>query len=264
MLTTTPTPTQQSPTHATVLLKGVRWQTLKALIAELSDDSACRISYDPETLELAISQPNQPNTQFRIVLSGLSWQTFKVLMDDVGDERAWRIAYAQGILEIRMPLQKHEQPKILLANFIEALADELEIEVMQLGALLLEREDLTRGIEPDTCFYIQNEALVRSREINLATDPPPDLAVESDYTSSSMNKHEIYAALGVPELWRYHQKELQIYQLVDGKYELSVKSLAFPFLPIAEVPDFIEQSKTIGQRAAVRLFRSRIQELLQR
>lgn len=198
-----------------------------------------------------------------IVMNGVKWETYKALMADVGDSRAWRIAYDEGALEIRMPLQEHEQPKIVLAYFITAIADELEIEIMELGALLLEREDLIRAIEPDTCFYIQNELLVRGKKIDLQTDPPPDLALESDYTSSSLNKFNIYASLGVPELWRYRNESLQVYQLVEGKYEQTERSLAFPFLPIAEVPGFIKQSISIGQRSAVRLFRERIREILQ-
>lgn len=198
-----------------------------------------------------------------VVLEGVSWQTFKALLTDIGDSRASRIAYDRGILEIRMPLQQHEQPKIMLASFVDALADELEIEAMQLGALLLEREDLSRAVEPDTCFYVQNESIVRSKIIQLPQDPPPDLVIESDYTSSSLNKFNIYAAIGVPELWRYRQQNLEVYQLVGDKYEPSQTSIAFPFLPIAEIPSFIEQSKTIGQRAAVRSFRKRIQEILQ-
>lgn len=199
----------------------------------------------------------------KVVLKGVSWQTFQALLADVGDARAWRIAYDKGVLEIRMPYQEHEQPIIMLAYFVTAIADELEIEAMQLGALLLEREDLSRAIEPDTCFYIQNEALVRSRDIDLETSPPPDLAVESDYTNSSFNKFTIYGALGVPEIWRYRRQTLEVYQLVGDKYESVAQSLAFPFLPIAEIPEFIEQSRAIGQRAAVRLCGTRIREILQ-
>ena len=199
-----------------------------------------------------------------IVLNGIKWETYKALMADAGDGRAWRIAYDEGVLEIRMPLTEHEEPKILIASFVEAIADELEIEIRQLGALLLERKDLTRAVEPDTCFYIQNESIVRGKKsIELPNDPPPDLVFESDYTSSSLNKFTIYASLGVPELWRYRNRTLQVYQLVEGKYEQTDISLAFPFLPITEVPGFIEQSISIGQRSAVRLFRERMKEILQ-
>ena len=212
----------------------------------------------------SFTPPQQQDPPARtVVLKGVSWQTFKTLMAEVGDNRAWRFAYDRGVLEIRMPLQEHEQPKIMLAYFATTIADELEIEIMELGALTLEREDLTRAIEPDTCFYIQNESLVRSKNISLPEDPPPDLAIESDFTNSSLNKFTIYASLGVPELWRYRRQTLQVYQLVEGKYEECDRSLAFPFLPITEVPGFIEQSKTIGQRSAVRLFKTRIREILQ-
>lgn len=212
------------------------------------------------TTSTPVEQQTTPEN--RVVLKGVSWSTFKALLADVGDDRTWRIAYDRGVLEIRMPLEEHEEPKRLIESFIEAIVDELEIELRSLGSLTLEREDLTRAVEPDSCFYIQNESLVRGRNINLPNDPPPDLAIESDYTNSSVNKDAIYAALGVPELWRYRRQSLQVYQLVEGKYEMCDRSLAFPFLPVAEIPGFIEQSRTIGQRSAVRLFRQRIRELL--
>lgn len=98
-----------------------------------------------------------------VILKGVSWSTYKALMAEVGDDRAWRIAYNQGVLEIRMPLQEHEVPKIMIAEFITAIADELEIEIMQVGSLTLEHEELTRAVEPDTCFYIQNESRVRGK-----------------------------------------------------------------------------------------------------
>lgn len=213
----------------------------------------------------ATSTPIQKNnpSETGVTLRGISWQTYKALMTDARDDRAWRIAYDQEVLEIRMPLAKHEEPKHLLENFIDVLTDELGIENRCLGALTLEREDLTRAIEPDSCFYIQNESRIRANdEIDLANDPPPDLVIESDYTSSSLNKFAIYASLGVPEIWRYHNNVLQIYCLIGEQYEQSGQSIAFPFLPVAEVPDFIEQGKVIGQRSTVRLFRERIQAVL--
>jgi len=206
--------------------------------------------------------PQQSSEEKLITLTGIKWLTFKAIMSDVGDGRAWRIAYAEGVLEIRMPLTEHEEPKGMIESFVEAFADAIDIEVRKLGALTLEREDLARAIEPDSCFYIQNESVVRGKSINLLADPPPDLVVESDYTSSSLNKFSIYASLGVPEIWRYRNQCLQVYQWVEGNYEQRENSLAFPFLPIAEIPGFIEQSKTIGQRAAVRLFRDRVREVL--
>lgn len=209
------------------------------------------------TPPLSVERPSTP-----IVMRGVSWQTYKALMAEVGGDRAWRITYDRGVLELRMPLEEHEEPKGLLESFIEAIADELEIEVRKLGSLTLERVDLARAVEPDSCFYVQNEAVVRGRNINLPQDPPPDLVIESDYTNSSVNKQTIYSALGVPEVWRYTNQTLLIYSRVEGGYEQCSTSQAFPFLPVSEVGQFIEQSRTLGQRSAVRLFRQRIREIL--
>jgi len=66
------------------------------------------------------------------------------LLTDVGDAGAWRIAYENRLLEIRIPYQEQEFPIIILAYLLNAIADELEIEAMQLGALLLEKEELQR------------------------------------------------------------------------------------------------------------------------
>jgi len=85
---------------------------------------------------------------------------FKAIMSDVGDGRAWRVAYAEGFLEIRMPLTEHEEAVGMIEHFVGVVVDEMEIEMRELSALTLEREDLTHALEPNTCFYIQNESVV--------------------------------------------------------------------------------------------------------
>jgi len=84
-------------------------------------------------------------------------------LTEVGDARAWRIAYDNGVLEIRTPYQEQEFHIIILGYLVNAIADELEIEAVQLAGLLQEKEELQRAIEPDTCFYIQHQALVISK-----------------------------------------------------------------------------------------------------
>lgn len=107
------------------------------------------------------------------------------------------------------------------------------------------------------CYYIQNELAVRGRqELDLETNLPPDLAIEIDITSSSVNKFGIYSALGVPELWRYNGRVLKFYQLRDGEYVESEISCAFPLVSVTEMSRFIEQSKTMGEIALLKSFRS--------
>jgi Uma2 family endonuclease len=153
----------------------------------------------------------------RTVLHNVSWETFEALLRDTGEDRGSRFAYDCGTLEIMTPLFEHENPKSNLGNFIIALAEELDIEIRSAGSTTLKRRLANRGIEPNNCYYIQNELAIRNQQtLNLETDPPPDLAIEIDITSSYVDKFGIYAALGVNELWRYNGQDLKFYQLVEG------------------------------------------------
>src|SRR5574339_189412 len=115
----------------------------------------------------------------RTVLHNISWQTFEALLRDTGEDRGSRFAYDCGTLEIMTPLFEHENPKSNFGNFIVALAEELEIEIKSAGSTTLKRRIVKRGIEPDNCYYIQNEPIVRGKQdLDLETDPPPDLAIE--------------------------------------------------------------------------------------
>jgi Uma2 family endonuclease len=197
----------------------------------------------------------------RIVLRNISWETFETLLQETGEDRGSRFAYDCGTLEIMTPLYEHENPKSNFGNFIVALAEELDIEIKSAGSTTLKRKIVKRGIEPDNCYYIQNELAVRNKEeLDLETDPPPDLAIEIDITSSSVNKSSIYAALGVPEIWRYNGRVLKFYQLVDGEYIECEFSLAFPLVSVTEMSRFIEQRKTMGEIALLKSFRAWIRD----
>ncbi|HAA29345.1 MAG TPA: hypothetical protein DCE56_18625 [Cyanobacteria bacterium UBA8553] len=197
----------------------------------------------------------------RTVLRNISWQTFETLLKETGEDRGSRFAYDCGTLEIMTPLFGHENPKSNLGNFIIALAEELEIEIKSAGSTTLKRKIKNRGIEPDNCYYIQNELAVRGKqELDLETDPPPDLAIEIDITSSSVNKLGIYSTLGIPELWRYNGRVLKFYQLAEGQYVECNFSLAFPIVSVTEMSRFIEQSKTSGEIALLKSFRAWVRE----
>ena len=200
----------------------------------------------------------------RNVLHNISWQTFETLLKETGEDRGSRFAYDCGTLEIMTPLYEHENPKVQFDSFILVLAEELEIEIKSAGSTTLKRKATNRGIEPDNCYYIQNEPAVRGKqELDLETDPPPDLAVEIDITSSSVNKFRIYSTLGVPELWRYNGRDLKFYQLVEGQYVECEFSSAFPLVSVAEMSRFIEQSKTIGEIALLKSFRAWVRKKIQ-
>ena len=193
----------------------------------------------------------------RTILYNVSWETFEALLRDTGEGRGSRFAYDCGTLEIMTPLFEHENPKGNFGNFIIALAEELDMEIRNAGSTTLKRNSMTKGIEPDSCYYIQNEAVIRGKKtLNLEIDPPPDLAIEIDITSSSVNKINIYAALGVAEIWRYDGAVLKFYQLVESEYIEINFSIAFPLISVGDMNRFIQQSKTMGEIALLKSFRA--------
>jgi Uma2 family endonuclease len=191
-----------------------------------------------------------------ILLRNISWETYQRLLQEMESQPRVRLTYDRGLLEIMTPLNSHEQYKELIGRLVGTLTEELNIEIRSLGSSTWSRKDLIRGLEPDNCYYIQNELVVRNKEqIDLNEDPPPDLAIEIDITSSSINRLDIYAALGVPEVWRYDGKNLYIYLLQGEIYQLRERSAALPQLSSVDLIQFLDLKNQMGETSLIRSFR---------
>jgi Uma2 family endonuclease len=159
-------------------------------------------------------------------------------------------------LEIRRQSDLHENYKKLLGRIVEALTEALEIEIRSLGSMTCDRQDLARGLEPDQCYYIQNEAKIWGKHrINLQIDPPPDLAIEIEITSSSINRLAIYAKLAVPEIWRYDGQIITIYHLIGDRYVLSDRSLALAIVSTVDLQNFLDVKRILKENALIRRVR---------
>jgi Uma2 family endonuclease len=193
----------------------------------------------------------------RVVLHNISWEQFEKLLEDLGDRRAARIAYDNGTLEIMTPLPEHEYFKEVIGDAVKDIAEEMQVDYESYGSTTWRKRIKMVGVEPDNCFYFQNEAVVRGRlDLDLKQgDPPPDLALEIDVTHKYLDRFPIYARLEVPELWCYDEGELKIYHLQNGEYVEAESSLALPMLPIWELPDVIEAHRAEGRRALRRAIR---------
>lgn len=192
-----------------------------------------------------LQQPPTAKTEpvQHIVLYGVGWEGYEKILEVVG-ERPVRVTYDRGDLELMSPLPLHEVYKKFFGYLLLALGIELRVPVKGCGSATFRRQDRDRGLEPDECFYLANAARIQNwSRIDLTTDPPPDLAVELDITTSCLNRLDVYAGLGVPELWRFDGSNLEVYRLgATGQYEQVAQSLAFPFLPLAEVVPLLLQS----------------------
>jgi Uma2 family endonuclease len=198
----------------------------------------------------------------RITLHGISWQTYTQLLAELGDHRASRLAYAQGVLEITMPSDRHETQKKLLERMIETVTEELNLPAKSFGSTTLNRADLEHGAEPDSCYYIQHVSQIEGRQVDLATDPPPDLILEVDIASPSRRRIDIYKQLGVPELWRYSGGSVQIYQLHSGEYVPCDRSPSFPLVSTTVINQFLQQAETQDDTTFIRTWRQWIRQQL--
>ena len=87
------------------------------------------------------------------------------------------------------PSARHEGYARYIDFVIGIWTEELNTPVRGLRQMTCKREDIAKGLEPDDCYYVQNEAKVRNKiEIDFATDPPPDLAIEVEVSQSSIKK----------------------------------------------------------------------------
>lgn len=198
-----------------------------------------------------------------IQLNPVSWETFNQLLEDLGDNRNKRLTYYQKTLQVMSPLGQHENNNRFIESLISVITDELNINIKKFGSLTFKSQPLQQGVEPDSCYYIKNEFRVRGKQnIDLEIDPPPDLVLEIDITSGSLNKLPIYANFRVPEFWQYKGDQLKVFLLEEERntYQEVKASKIFPFLDLNLIPQLIQQSLEIGETATLKEFRQWVRE----
>lgn len=191
----------------------------------------------------------------QITIPNLSWQDFEQILIDLGEKRNSRITYYRGTLEIMSPLALHERPHRIIADILKTILDIQGRNWEDFGSTTLKRPEIA-GIEPDTCFYIQNADLMQGcTNLDLKQYPPPDLAIEADVTSRTTL--DAYEAMGVPEVWIYRNKQLKIYLLVLQGYTETSISPTFPDLPLTElIPQLVEKAINEGTSKMLRDLRT--------
>jgi Uma2 family endonuclease len=200
----------------------------------------------------------KPIAENIVSLTHVSWKTFSRLLEELGDQRNQRLSYYLGNLEIMSPLGEHENNNRFIDDLIRAIADELNLNLKKFGSLTLKSNQEKQAVEPDSCYYLNNEPLVRNKQhIDLTIDPPPDLVLEIDITSGSLNKLPIYATFKVPEIWRYNGKKLTVFcfNAATNNYQQLTKSKVFSWLDLELIPQLINQSLDIGETATLKQFR---------
>ena len=197
-----------------------------------------------------------------IQLSGISWQTYETLLAEFS-HKPQRLRYNRGHLEILEPSPEHQFYKTIISRFVETLAEEFGVNIAAVGSTNFQRAELSIT-KPNECFYIQNLCAIKGQKNIDTSQNPPDLVVEIDIASCSQNSLQVYADVGVPEVWIYNGERLIINRLENRAYVSSeslrdssaARSLAFPAVNILEIVDFLQQAETMDYLEVVKAFRN--------
>ncbi|PYS35836.1 MAG: hypothetical protein DMF75_02455 [Acidobacteria bacterium] len=168
------------------------------------------------------------------------WEQYEELLAKL---YAVRVFYDGGRMEFIAPTFHHERAAAILKTLAFALCDELDLDLECLGSSTFRSQWKAKGAEPDD-----------------ERDPPPDIVVETELTSASLDKFPIYAALGVPEIWRERKKVVRFYVLGGASYVEVPNSRAFPFLDSVSLSEFLMIGLAEGSRKAARAFRGWVRE----
>ena len=192
-----------------------------------------------------------------VLMDGVSWETYEALLADGGDRRQTRMAYDQGVLEIVTPSFEHEIFRDVVSGVAEEILNARGLDYVRSGSVTLKQEELARGFEADASFYVTHVSRVRGlSRIDLHSDPPPDLVIEVDVSRSSLDKLPIYAALGVPEVWRCRSGSVHVYRLVGSSYVETDQSEVLPGLTSTQLTAFAQEGLWESRQA----WRRRIQD----
>ena len=201
----------------------------------------------------------QPIGEQRVVLRGLSWNAYLQILDSLPESRGARLTFDDGVLEITVPSELHEFSGRLIERFISTLVELMGLRMKTMGSTTMNYPHLKKGAEPDNAYYIQNQPLVKGRDVDFSQDPPPDLVVEVDITHTDIAKNRFYSSLGVLEFWRFDEKVWRVYQLQEGVYIEVEVSPTFPQVPKDRLYAFLEEAKE-DEIEAVRSLRTWCQQ----
>jgi Uma2 family endonuclease len=197
-----------------------------------------------------------PETVERILLDSVPWDEYERLLESFSDRRL-RHTYDEGRLEIMSPTKIHDQGKKLLARIVEATALGLDLEIQSIGSTTLRMAPLRKGLEPDEAYYIQHEAEVRYlRDYLPGRDPPPDLAIEVEYSHKLVPRLPVFAELRIPEVWHLKNDKVRILRLSRTKYVPARRSLAFPILNAPLLTRFIARSLETTENTVIKEFQA--------
>ena len=169
----------------------------------------------------------------------MNWAEYQQLVANRGDLSTPRLKYANGYLTLKMPTFEHGQLDAIVADLIVAILNQQLRDYVRTTPVTLQIPEQA-GIEPDHCFWISNWSAVSGKSrIDLASDPPPDIAVEVDVTN--FTNIADYIPFEIPEVWLIRGESLAIFVLASKGYKQAESS---QFFPEVDVPNLYQRVMT--------------------
>ena len=200
-------------------------------------------------------------TTERFLLYNIPWEGYRSFLH-VLEENAVRLTYDQGTLELMRASFFRERYKVLVARVVNVLTEERETRVVAMGSTTFNRESLECGVDPDLSYYFSNAGRITDWDhIDLEVDPPPDLTVEIDLTNEARGRLRVFAALKIPEVWRFDGERLEVlkFQAV-GDYQIVPQSEIFPWVSMEGIARFLRDSSIGDDNQWAKAFRRWVRE----
>lgn len=194
----------------------------------------------------------------RMVLENVAWDTYVALAEQRRGSVP-RMTYDNGVLEMMSPRREHENIGRLIGRMIETYSELRGIEIISVASVTVKRSDLSKAYEADESYYVTHAAeLLGKRELDFEVDPPPDLVVEVEITSSAIKKMSLFAALQVPEVWRHNGESLTMYRRENEAYVPIDSSIELPGLTATRINQTLASRDSVGETSLIRSFRQAV------
>lgn len=170
----------------------------------------------PQTLDEITTIPEQ-----QFLLPGYyTWEDFEKIEVLTADAPNLRLTYLDGCVEFMTLSEQHEMLKTILGFLLELYSCEIGINLIPVGSATRCAQEKNASFEPDESYY-----LGENKE-------NPDLAIEINLTSGSIDKLEKYKRFQITEVWFWQNNQLFLYLLKNDNYEQISQSEFFPDLDI--------------------------------
>lgn len=148
---------------------------------------------------------NKPSDQ-RITYHGRSWEQFKLIQKGFEGASGVRLSFDAGTIEILMPGREHEFFSRIIGYLVMTFCFDKVVRCFPTGSMTQEKEGVS-SVQADESYCIGS------------SKPLPDLSIEVIFTSGGEAKLAKYQALGVPEVWFWHDGGFTLYHLYGNSYK---------------------------------------------